>query len=347
MSPHLKPEFIFLNQEAVLATGAGMKEALEETEKVLGYHSLGLVNLPPKVVMDLDEKERGRINGLSAYLAGDYEIGGIKWIAGFPQNPRKYGLPRANAFIILNDCETGMPLAVMDGTYVSAMRTGAVTGVGAKYLARKDSAVVAMIGNGPQAYTQIQALRAVLPKLKTVKAYDIVREVSVSFADFVTKDMGLQAEVVDSAEKAVVEADVIVTVTVADEPIVKQKWLKDGYYFSHVGSYQEEEDEVILSVSKIVVDQWESVLHRVTPSLAQMYLKGQLPIERIYCDIGDIIVGKKPGRESDQENIFFSPIGMGSEDMAFAYRIYKMAKAQGLGIPLSLWSGKATYKGVK
>ncbi len=347
MSPHLKPEFIFLDQKAVLATGVGMKEALEETEKVLGYHSLGLVNMPDKVVLDLGEKERGRINALSAYLGGDYEIGGVKWVAGFPQNPHKYDIPRANALIILNDCETGMPLAVMDGTYISAMRTGAVTGVGAKYLARKDSSVVAMIGNGPQAYTQIQALQAVLPKLETVRAYDIVREAAVSFADFVTTEIGLRAVVVDSPEKAVVGADVIVTVTVADEPIVKDKWLKDGYYFAHVGSYQEEDDEVILNASKIVVDKWESVLHRRTPSLAQMYLKGQLPLERIYADIGDIIVGKKPGRESDQERIFFSPIGMGSEDIAFAHRVFTIAKARKLGVPLSLWSGKAIYKGVK
>ncbi len=323
-----------------------MKEALEETEKVLGLHALGQVNLPTKVIMDLGEKERGRINALPAYLGGDYDVGGVKWIAGFPPNPRKYGIPRANAIIILNDSWTGMPLAVMDGTFISAMRTGAVTGVGAKYLARKDSSVVAMIGNGPQAYTQIQALHAALPKLEEVRAFDIAREVSVSFASFVSKELGLKAAVVDSAEQAVVGADVIVTVTVADEPIVKEKWLKEGYYFSHVGSYTEEEEEVILNASKIVVDDWESVLHRVTPSLAQMYLKGQLGRERIYADIGEIIVGKKPGRESDQERIFFSPIGLGSEDVALAYRIYKMAAEKGLGVKLSLWSGKPRYRGV-
>lgn len=345
MKPHLQPEFIFLNQDAILATGAGMKEALEETEKVLAMHALGQVNMPSKVVVDLGERERGRINALPAYLGGDYDVCGVKWIAGFPGNPRKYGLPRANAFVILNDAWTGFPLAVMDGTYISAMRTGAATGVGAKYLARKDASIVAMIGNGPQAYTQVQALRAVLPKLEEVRAYDIVREVSVSYADFVSKEIGVRAVVVDTAEKAVVGADVIVTVTVADEPIVKDKWLKDGYFFAHVGSYQEEEEEVILNASKIVVDDWEAVLHRVTPSLAQMHLKGQLPLERIHADIGEIIVGKKPGRESDQERIFFSPIGLGSEDVAFAYRIYTLAKAKGLGVPLSLWSDKPVFKG--
>lgn len=347
MERHLKPEFVFLNQANILATGVGMVEALEETEKVLGLHGRGAVNLPAKVVLDLGEMERGRINALPAHVGGDYDACGVKWVAGFPRNPSQYGIPRANALIILNDSWTGMPLAVMDGTYISAMRTGAVTGVGAKYLARKDSSVVAIIGNGPQAYTQIQALCEVLPGLAEVRAYDISSTVSESFVEFVSGEMGLRGSAVASARDAVIGADVIVTVTVADEPIVKNDWLKDGYYFAHVGSNQEEEEDVILNAGKIVVDDWESVLHRVTPSLAQMYLNGRLARERIYGDIGEIIAGKKRGRENDKENIFFSPIGMGSEDIALAHRIYSVAKAKGLGVNLALWDGEPAFRGVK
>lgn len=343
---HLQPEFVFLNQADILATGVGMAEALEETEKVLGLHARGEVNLPAKVVLDLGEMERGRINALPAYVGGDYDACGVKWVAGFPGNPSQYGIPRANALIILNDSWTGMPLAVMDGTYVSAMRTGAVTGVGAKYLAREDSSVVAMIGNGPQAYTQIQALCEVLPNLREVRAYDVSRPVSQLFVDFVATDMHLRATTANSAKDAVVGADVIVTVTVADEPIVKESWLKAGYYFAHVGSNQEEEEDVILHAHKIVVDDWASVLHRVTPSLAQMYLKGSLTREQIYGEIGEIIAGSKLGRETADENIFFSPIGMGSEDIALAHRIYGVAKSKGLGVNLALWNGKPAFRGV-
>jgi len=343
MSVQLKPDFIFINQDDILRTGADMQMALETTEKVLGMHATGDVNMPTKVVLDLGERERGRINALPAYLGGDVNCGGVKWIAGFPPNPRKYGIPRANAFIILNDCETGMPLAVMDGTYISAMRTGAATGVGAKYLAKKDSKTVCMIGNGPQAYTQIQALKMVLPALEEIRCYDIVREVAVQFAHYCESEMKLKAIVADNAEKAVVGADVIVTVTVADEPIVKDKWVGEGNFFAHVGSYQEEEDDVIYHSDKIVVDQWEAVLHRVTPSLAQMYLQGKLPLERIHADIGEIVIGKKKGRESDQERVFYSPIGLGSEDISMAYRVYQLAKEKGLGVPLKLWENEASY----
>lgn len=343
---HLKPEFVFLNQADILATGVGMVEALEETEKVLELHARGAVNLPAKVVLDLGEMERGRINALPAHVGGDYDACGVKWVAGFPGNPTQYGIPRANALIILNDSWTGMPLAVMDGTYISAMRTGAVTGVGAKYLARQDSSVVAMIGNGPQAYTQLQALCAVLPHLQEVRAYDISRDVSQLFADFAIGELHLQARAMESAKDAVVGADVVVTVTVADEPIVEDAWLKEGYYFAHVGSNQEEEEQVILNAHKIVVDDWDSVLHRVTPSLAQMYLKGSLKRDRIYADIGEIIIGQKRGRESAGENIFFSPIGMGSEDIALAHRVYGAAKAKGLGVTLALWDGKPAFRGV-
>lgn len=343
---HLTPEFVFLNQADILATGVGMAEALEETEKVLRLHAEGKVNLPAKVVLDLGEMERGRINALPAYVDGDNEACGVKWVAGFPGNPSQHGIPRANALIILNDSWTGMPLAVMDGTYVSAMRTGAVTGVGAKYLARQDSSIVAMIGNGPQAYTQIQALASVLPHLQEVRAYDVSRSVSEAFADFAVTVMHLRATAVESAKDAVVGADVIVTVTVADEPIVKDSWLKAGYYFAHVGSNQEEEEAVILRAHKIVVDDWESVVHRVTPSLAQMYLNGRLTRDRIYADIGEIVAGRKLGRESADENIFFSPIGMGSEDIALAQRIYGVAKDKGLGVNLELWHGQPAFRGV-
>lgn len=345
MTAHVKPEFVFLSQDDILATGIGMDEALEETERVLGLHGRGDVNLPPKVVLDLGEMERGRINALPAHVGGNYDACGVKWVAGFPGNPGKYGIPRANAIIILNDSWTGMPLAVMDGTFISAMRTGAVTGVGAKYLARPDSRVVAMIGNGPQAYTQIQALLAVLPGLEEVRAYDIAGSVSDKFAEFVSVELGLRSRCVRTPMEAVEGADIIVTVTVANSPIVHDDWLKRGFYFSHVGSNQEEEEAVILNADKIVVDDWESVLHRVTPSLAQMFINGRLPRDRIYADIGEIITGEKAGREGQDENIFFSPIGMGSEDIALAHRVYVEAVKRDLGVRLSLWRSVPAFKG--
>jgi len=334
-------EFVYLSQEDVRATGIGMPEVMRSVERVLALHDEGKVNLPSKVILDLGERERGRINAMPAHIGGDIEICGMKWIAGFPPNPVKFGIPRAHALIILNDSWTGVPLAIMDGTYISAMRTGAVTGVGAKYLANPDSEVVGIIGCGVQARTQIMALKAAIPSVKRLKGYDVRAEASKQFSKWACQELGIEAVPVGTAQEAVVDSDLVVTVTVADEPIVKDSWLKKGSLFVHVGSYQEEEEAVILNADKVVVDLWHEVLHRRTPLLAKLYNAGKIKEEGIYANIGEIIRGKKPGRTNREERIFFSPLGLGSEDVAVASFVYKEAKKMGLGVLLRLWDTPA------
>ena len=336
-----KAEFIYLSQEDVRATGINMPKMIQIIERLFVLHGEGKVNLPMKVILDLGERERGRINALPAYIGGEFEICGMKWISGFPPNPSKYGIPRAHALIILNDSETGVPLAVMDGTYISAMRTGAVTGVGAKYLGNPDSEMVGIIGCGVQAKTQIMAIKAAIPSIKVLKGYDVRGEASQQFAKWASEELGIRSEAVKTAKEAVEGSDIIVTVTVADEPIVKDAWLKKGSLFAHVGSYQEEEEAVIFNTDKVVVDIWEEVLHRGTPLLAKLYKAGKIKKEKIYADIGDIVAGKKKGRTSRQERIFFSPLGLGSEDVAVASIVYKEAKKKGLGVSLRLWESPA------
>jgi len=330
-------EFLYLSQEDVKAAGLNMKLTIEAVEESFRLHAMNQIILPPKTVLDLDERKRGRINAMPAYVNGDIDVCGIKWIAGFPQNPIKHGLPRAIGITILNDSYKGIPLVIMDGTLISAMRTGAVTGVGAKYLARKDSEVIAMIGSGVQARTQLMALKEVLPSIKLVKVYSIPKEASERYAKEMSNLLNLNIMPVDSAEQAVKNADIIVTATTADEPIVKNSWIKIGSFFSHIGSYQEEEYEVVLNSDKIIVDDWEQVKHRGTPVLAKMYKEGLIKEEDIFANLGEIIIGKKPGRESDSERIFFLPIGMGSEDIVVAKRIYENALKKGIGKKLKLW----------
>jgi len=278
---------------------------------------------------------------MPAHIGGDIEMCGIKWIAGFPPNPVRFGIPRAHALIILNDSWTGVPVAIMDGTYISAMRTGAVTGVGAKYLANPDSQVVGIIGCGVQARTQIMAIKTAIPSVKSLKGYDIRREASEKFAKWVSEELGIKAGAVGTAKEAVEGSDILVTVTVADEPIVKDAWLKKGSLFVHVGSYQEEEEAVIFNTDKVVVDLWHEVLHRGTPLLARLYNAGRIDDKKIHANIGEIIRGKKPGRTRNEERIFFSPLGLGSEDVAVASFVYKEAKKKGLGTVLKLWDQPA------
>lgn len=329
-------EFLYLNQKDVMLTGVDMAVAIESVEDAFRHFVAGKTILPYKTVVDLGEIERGRGNAMPGYVGGDYEALGIKWIAGFPQNPSRHGLPRATGFFILNDSWTGIPLAVMDCTWLSALRTGAVTGAGAKFLARQDSESVAIIGAGVQGRTQLEALIVALPGIKTVRAFDINRETSETFAEDMAEAFGLDVTAVDSAEEAVVDADIIVTVTVANEPIVKDAWLKPGSFFSAVGSYQEEEFEAVLNSDLIVVDDTETVEHRGTPVIALMLANQMIERERV-LDLGPIITGDVPGRTNETQRVFFSPIGMGIHDICLCHKVYHAAKEKGLGTRLELF----------
>lgn len=189
-----------------------------------------------------------------------------------------------------------------------------------------------------QARTQLMALKIVLKELKEVRAFDTRRETAERYAKEMNANLDLNVKAVNTPREAVEKADVIVTVTVADEPIVKNQWVAPGSLFSHIGSYQEEEYDVVLNSDKIVVDDWEQVKHRGTPVLAKMHSEGLIHEDDIYGSLGEIVIGKKPGRENEKERIFLLPIGMGSEDIAVASKVYKTALQKDIGHRLTLWS---------
>jgi ornithine cyclodeaminase/alanine dehydrogenase-like protein (mu-crystallin family) len=333
-------EFTFLSQEDVMAAGGlDMRMTIEAVEKAFRLFSEDKVVLPNKIVMELPpgERERGRMNGLAAYMGGGWEVAGIKWIPGFPSNPSTRNLPRASALIILNDTNTGMPLAVMDGTLLSAMRTGAVGGLGARYLGREDSEVAALIGMGVQARTQAMALAETLPNLKEIRGYSRTKYKADKVAEEIRELTGIRTIVASSPRDAIEDADIIDTATCANEPIVKNAWIKKGSLFVHVGSYMEEEYEVVLQSDKIVVSDWETVKHRKMV-LARMYNEGLLTDDDIYANLDEIVSGKKAGREKREERIFFAAGGMAHEDIAIASMVYERAKAQGIGQRLRLWN---------
>jgi len=329
-------EFLYLTQADVRQTGVDMALVMDAVEESFRLYHQDQIVLPHKTVLDLGERERGRGNAMPAYVGGAYDVFGIKWIAGFPKNPLRFGLPRATGFFILNDAWKGIPLAIMDCTLLSAMRTGAVTGVGAKYLARRDSTEVAIIGAGVQARTQLEALKVALPGLQQVRAYDIRHEAAEAFAAEMGERLGLDVRAVDTPEAAVRDADIVVTVTVADEPIVKEAWMKPGSFFAAVGSYQEEEFDVILNSHKIVVDGLEHVLHRRTPVIALMVERGMISEEAI-LELGAIVCGEAAGRETFQERVFFSPIGLATHDLCVCYKVYQLAVDKGIGTRLPLF----------
>lgn len=331
--------FLYLSQNDVIKCGGlDMAMVLDKVEEVLSLRDSGETSMPDKISLQWKDCDiNSRINAMPGYVGGKCNTGGIKWIGSKPENPSKHGLPRASALTILNDPETALPICIMDGTLISAMRTGAVTGVGARYLARKDSRSVALIGAGTQNHTQLKAVLTALPAIEDVRVCDLSSERVEEFIRYEEQENpGLLFRGTTEAREAVEGADIIVSATTALKPIVRAEWVKEGAYIANVGNYEYEYD-VVRKSSKVLADNWQAVIHREHQTAAIMVLNGEIRREDLYGELGEVINGKKPGRENDSEIIFFSPIGMGIEDVIVAREIFDRAEAEGAGTRLTLW----------
>jgi ornithine cyclodeaminase len=278
---------------------------------------------------------------MSGYVGGRFNAAGFKAIASFPRNPFQRGLPRASALIILHDPEVGLPLVVMDGTLISAMRTGAVSGVGAKYLAREDVSRVGLIGAGVQSRTQLMALQVARPGIQSAAVYDLRRDRAEAFAAEMGQRLGLEVRATESAEEAVRQAELLVTATTnVAEPIVRHGWLSPGSYYAHVSAYECEYD-VLRHADKVLVDDWDLVKARMYSTVALMWRDGEFADDDLYAELGEVVAGQKRGRESNHEVIVFSPIGLALHDVGVASSIYRAALHQGLGRKVPLWDSPA------
>jgi ornithine cyclodeaminase len=337
-------QVLWLGQADVIAAGGlDMAATLEDVEEVFRLYALGEYALPRKVSLEWSWEETpvgeqaNHLNLMSGYVGGQLSAAGFKAIASFPRNPFERDLPRASALIILHDTQVGLPLAVMDGTLISAMRTGAVSGVGAKYLARENATRVGLIGAGVQCRTQLMALRVARPDIKRAAVFDIRRERAETLAAEMGERLGLDVRVADSAEEVSRQADILVTATTnVTRPIVHDGWLGPGTYYAHVSAYECEYD-VIRHADKVLVDDWDLVKARMYSTVALMWRDGDFADEDLYAEFGEVVGGQKPGRENDREVIIFSPIGLALHDVAVANRIYQTAQSEGIGQRVTLW----------
>lgn len=335
-------EVLLLSQEDVRQCGGeDMALAVEIMEKVYSLHQKKDYILPNKTVLrwgDIEtESTIGRINSMPAFIGGEFNSAGIKWISSNPKNPDKHNLPRASGLIILNDSETFFPKAVMDAMILSAMRTGANSGVAAKYLARKDSKVLGLIGAGAQNKTQLMAMKEVLANLEEVKINDLNIERAKAFAEEMREKVNLPIKVVETAEEAVRGTDVFITATVTKEPIVMADWVSKGQLYLHVGSH-ECEFGVIDKADKIVVDDWGELKHRGVETISIMYAEGKFDVKNIHAEIGEVVNSVKTGRTSDDEFIYFNSVGMGIQDVALASVIYEKAVEKNIGTKFKMYS---------
>jgi ornithine cyclodeaminase/alanine dehydrogenase-like protein (mu-crystallin family) len=333
-------EFLYLDQDAVLAADLlDMPRAMEVVGQAQALFVEGQVRHPHKVVLrqgdTAESEEQGRFNALFASIGGPVRAMGMKWIGSFPAN-RERGLPRASALIILNCPNTGMPLAVMDGTLISAMRTGAMTGLGVRYLAPSETQKVGVIGAGVQSRTQILGLYTALPQVEEIVVFSRQALRAEAVAEECVQRWGAPVRAAKSVDEALADADVALTVTTAHEPLMFARQIKPGALTVQLAGH-ECEFALIQQCQKIVTDDWDVVKHRGIMTPAIMHQMGLLKDTDIHANLGELILGTKPGRENDRERIHYAHMGMGLDDVALAWSIYQTACQRRLGIRLPLW----------
>jgi alanine dehydrogenase len=298
-----------------------MNEALKAVEKALNLQREGNVVMPPKIYLDLPKYE-GNFRAMPAYIDGYV---GIKWVSVYPNN-HSHNLPSVLATIILCDPNTGQPLAIMDGTCITAIRTGAIGGVAVKYLARQVSSVIGIIGAGMQAKTQLMAVSQVLPKIKEVKVFDQYREASLKYVMEMGAELNLNIRPVDTIEQAS-EADILVTTTPSRRPVIKKQYVKPGTHINAIGADaagKQEFEGTLLKNAKIVVDDIEQASHSGEINIPLS--KGQIKIDDIYSTLGDIVANIKKGRENETEITIFDSTGLAIQDIACAKMLYEKLK---------------------
>lgn len=339
MPEYYKPEFLFLTQEDVIAAGAlDMHAALEDIELAYRLFAAGDVIQPHKPVFHFDHPETGEKQNYLAvsmpvYVGGKVHRIGHKWAAESMDNARRGDMPMGVDIILLHDLEHAIPHAIMEAGLITAMRTSAVAGVGAKYLANPDTKVAGLVGAGVIGRTMIMALTAAMPKLEHIRLYDLNRQRAQDLAnEFAGK---IDVQVVDSVAEAFRDAGIITTQTTARSPFVKDAWIPAGSYYAHMAA-QEAEDAAFLSTDYLVVDNWSTLKTWDFFPPTRLVQTGQL-IDSNITDIGQIILGNKPGRSDPKQRIIFANLGMGCLDITIAERIYQNAKKMGLGQKLSLW----------
>lgn len=321
-----KAEVLFLGRE-IIEDLLNMEEVLKAVEHSFKLEAEGSVHAPPKLYLDLPQYQ-GDFRAMPAYIDGS---AGMKWVSVYPDNRRRE-LLSVVATIILCDPVTGYPLAIMDGTYITDMRTGAAGGVAVKYLARRDSSIIGIIGAGVQARTQLLAISEVLPTIEQVRVFDRDEDASRRYAEEMGASLNLNIRPVETIEAAT-EADIVVTTTPAREPIVNKDHIRPGTHINAIGADAKGKQELgadLLKSARIIVDEIVQASHsgEINVPLA----KGIINADEIYATLGEVVSGAKTGRESDEEITIFDSTGLAIQDIICAKLVYE--KAAGRDVPV-------------
>lgn len=319
-------KLLYLSRRDVERTGLCMAEVIELLEGMFAEKGAGRVEMPPKP--GVHTRPDAFIHAMPAWVAASGAVG-VKWVSGYPENPAR-GLPYVSGLMILNDPDTGLPLAVMDATWITAMRTGAATAVAARRLARPESATLAVVACGVQGRSNLQALAEVFD-LREVRAFDLRREVAEAFARDMTAD-ARRVRAVETVRAAVEGADLVVTsgpILRAPEPVIEPEWLAPGSFACALDFDSYFTPAAFRAADRLFTDdraQMESYRR-------SGYFAGTPAVE---ADLGELVHGDVPGRADAHERIVCVNLGLALEDVVTARALYDRAREQGIGAELDL-----------
>ena len=332
-----KLEILFLGQKDV-KNFLDMQQVIPKIKKVFENHGRASVILsdPVKIVLPLEPSINGHFVGMPAFIdLKEKSVAGVKWIGTFPDNPKQHGLPPSSAILIINDTRTGVPVCFMEASLLTAYRTGASTAVGASFLAKKDSHTIGIIGASFQGRYQLLALAEIF-NLNECKVFDINKNAAETYRSEMLEQLSCtEIKICRSCEEVVSGSDIVVTATTSPFPFFEGQWCEKGMLLVSIAAKSELKPEVLDRADKIVVDTISGCMHQ--GALVPYFKSGLLKEKDIYSELGQIVVGEKKGRENEKEIILYVPIGVGTEDIAVAMKVYELAKAQGKGTMLSLF----------
>lgn len=320
-------ELLYLSRADVEKINLPMSEIISSLEKMFVEKGNNLVEMPPKP--GIHPKEDSYIHAMPAYIPS-LKSAGIKWVSAFKENYKK-NLPFISGLLILNDAETGIPISVMDCTWITAMRTGAATAVAAKYLANPNSSTAGILACGVQGRSNLEALSCIFD-LEKVLVYDIYPEASQKFTSEMQDKLNISIEVVHSPKEAVQNMDLVVTsgpILKNPQPTIEKGWLQEGAFASAVDFDSYWTVGSLNQMNKIYTDDLAQMEYYRTIGYFKETPK---PIG----DLGELLVKSIKGRESLNERIMTMNLGLALDDMATAPLIYKAAKKASIGTTLPL-----------
>ncbi len=321
-------QLLYLSQNDVIDVGLTMAEIIEALEIAFREKGKGLTEMPPKPGIHPGGNDNF-IHAMPAYIPA-LKAAGVKWVSGFPEN-YKLGLPYITGLLILNDPETGLPISVMDCVWITAMRTGAATALSARYLARPESSVIGVLGCGVQGRTNVEALNVLFP-LERVHAYDVDPDALDRYVDEIGSRFNLKVVPVATPREAVTGCDMVITAgPILKKPhaTIRAGWLDQGAFASLVDFDSYWHADAMRETTKFCTDDSQQLRHYQQSGYFQ-------EIPALYADLGELVSGRKQGRESSIERTMTANLGVALDDMAVAPIIFRKAVEKGLGTWLPL-----------